>query len=302
MKTLQLSTIVLLLSSAFYSCTKDLSAPTNPTGAANSQGSDKATASIVNFNINPKPVYKSSTVEITGTLQFTRAVNRFNVILEKSTEKNAAGEWINFVETTYKENVDLDKTGQGNNQQNVTATTFPFKFTFPAKELGVRTTGWRVHVTGGDVHNDWVGNATLDILEDPCVQTFTVTSDVAAEDQGNGNFKFTVTYQLTSPNAIGALHFQGGATSGGQFQHELVDDELVGLVVRKKNNQNTILQWDGALEPCQPVTLSFSYIRKFACPAEAATVTGEWTATAAGMEPYTVAPLTYSCNPDGTKK
>lgn len=315
MKTLQLSTIVLLLSCAFFSCTKDFPASTEP-GSVPLGNGEQAIADVIDFTVDPNPAYLSSTIKVSGTLQFNKPVNKFNYSVQISTTEdgtNADGsiKWIDFQDINdivdpdieeSSEHIDLGSTGEGRNRRLVTATTFPFEFEVPASEIGLGKTGWRIHVNGGDAENVWIGDETLEIVES-CVETFTIGHDVDARNIGDGNYEFTITYTLKSPDDVENIHFQGGATSGGQFQHVLVEGSLKGgLQVRHDNKQNTVLFYDGPLTKCEPLELSFKYIRKFSCPAEAATVTGQWTATAVGMEPYIVAPLTYSCNPDGTKK
>ena len=110
---------------------------------------------------------------------------------------------------------------------------------------------------------------------------------------GNGLYEFTVTYTLTSPNGVTGVKFQGGATSGGQFQHELTDN---GPFAVKANNQNSVLTWNGDLSACTAKNLTFKYRRNFSCPTTAATVTGNWKASVGESVLGEIAPLTYSCN------
>lgn len=137
----------------------------------------------------------------------------------------------------------------------------------------------------------------LDVEEGCDVTTLTVTPSAVAKDLGNGNYEFTITYILKSPNAMEDIHFQGGATSGGQFEHTLNEADLVGLKVRNKNNQNNVLYWDGSLEPCKAVTLSFKYTRRFSCPQDnLSEVTGDWSVSGGGLlEPKAVDPVKFDC-------
>lgn len=132
----------------------------------------------------------------------------------------------------------------------------------------------------------------VDVIQ-PCVQAFTIGSNVSATNLGNGQYEFTVTYTLTSPVDVSGVKFQGGATSGGHFDHAMTD--LGNTVVVNANLQNTVLKWEGDLHACQPQTVWFKYKRDFSCPATDEEVTGGWSAKTMTAELGSLSPLTYSC-------
>lgn len=130
-------------------------------------------------------------------------------------------------------------------------------------------------------------------VSDPCVQTFDIKGGVTATDNEDGTYNFTIKYTLTSPVDVAGVKFQGGATAGGQFLHDMVDFGNTTLV--HNNNQNTVLKWVGDLKACQPQEVTFTYKRKFSCPATNALVTGDWSASVGATELGTIAKLPYSC-------
>ena len=125
-----------------------------------------------------------------------------------------------------------------------------------------------------------------------CVQELTVKPQVTAVNKGDGLYEFTISYILTSPKDVNGIKFQGGATSGGQFEHTLTD---IGTMVAKDNKQNTVLKWEGDLKACTPQILYFRYVRRFSCPETDAQVAGNWSIEAAGVKLIEIAPLKYSC-------
>ena len=133
----------------------------------------------------------------------------------------------------------------------------------------------------------------VEVIND-CVTEFTIDSDVSAMDLGNGLYKFTISYTLTSPLAVSNVKFQGGATAGGNSGHEITD--LGNTTVVNANNNNTVVKWEGNLEACKPQVVTFTYTRNFSCPATDATVTGNWKASVGETILGEIAPLTYSCN------
>ena len=131
-------------------------------------------------------------------------------------------------------------------------------------------------------------------VKNDCVTTFTIDSDVSASDLGNGLYEFTISYTLTSPEAVSNVKFQGGATAGGNSGHAITERGNTTIV--NANNNNTVVKWEGNLEACTPQVVTFTYTRNFSCPATDATVTGSWKASVGETILGEIAPLTYSCN------
>lgn len=126
-----------------------------------------------------------------------------------------------------------------------------------------------------------------------CVTAFTIDSDVSAMDLGNGLYEFTISYTLTSPEAVSNVKFQGGATAGGNSGHSL---QFGNTTLVNANNNNTVIKWEGDLEACKPQVVTFTYTRNFSCPVIGAIVTGNWKASVGDVTLGEIAPLTYSCN------
>jgi hypothetical protein len=133
------------------------------------------------------------------------------------------------------------------------------------------------------------------IVSRPCVEKFTIDSDVSGVNKGNGVYEFTVNYTLSTPVDIDGVHFQGGATAGGNTSHAITY-RSAGLNIRHANNNNTVLEWDGDLKACTPKVFTFKYTRNFSCPATMETVTGNWSASSSDGTLGEIAPLVYSCN------
>ena len=133
------------------------------------------------------------------------------------------------------------------------------------------------------------------IVSRPCVEKFTIDSHVSGVNKGKGVYEFTVTYTLSSQMDIDGVHFQGGATAGGNSNH-VVTYRSAGLNIKHANKNNTVLEWDGDLKACTPQVITFSYTRNFSCPATMETVTGNWSASTSKEELGEIAPLVYSCN------
>jgi len=134
----------------------------------------------------------------------------------------------------------------------------------------------------------------VDVIQQTCVTTFTIGSNVSAVNLNNGLYEFTITYTLTSPVDVSNVKFQGGATAGGNSGHSITD--YGNTVVVNANNNNTVVKWVGDLKACTPQTVSFKYTRNFSCPATDAYVTGDWSASTSTQDLGTISRLTYSCN------
>lgn len=308
MKTLKMSSLAAVIACLylFASCTKDsLEAPlaSSPesydsyTSAAAKGGAGKesqapvdesetkkATVTFTAFEIKTSPSNIGSTIGINGTVTFSEPIYKAQIIVEKATTKDAAGKWNNWTAVPgFGGKLELGKA-------DAPQASFSFTNAFTATEVG--ETGWRIHVTGGEAVNSFSDENILVIRD--CVQDLTIEPQVTGKDLGDGNYELTVTYKLTSPVAIANFTFQGGASSGGQFQHELKASE--GFSV-KHNNQNSVLTYAGSLEACTPLEIGFTYTRKYSCAEDVASaVTGNWTMVVNNEIVKEVAPLTYSCN------
>lgn len=310
MKTLNLRSFAALAVclSLFASCTKDiessaistssesdyLSAATrkgtgleeaNTQENAPNENANKALVTFTTFELVSNPATVGSTINLNALITFSEGVKLANIIVEKATAKDSDGNWMDWNAVgNFGGKIQIKK-------EDAAVTTYAFSNSFTATEAG--ETGWRIHVTGGDVENAFSDEVTLKVID--CVKEFTVKPDVTGEDLQNGTYEFTVTYTLTSPEDLTNVKFQGGATSGGQFQHTMLTTS--GFTGQKDLNQNTVLTYEGELKACTPVVLSFTYIRKFDCATMAGTeVTGDWKATVNNVVVKEIAPLTFSCN------
>jgi hypothetical protein len=142
----------------------------------------------------------------------------------------------------------------------------------------------------GTQHDYCVNVAAACNIQDFGITGVATAVPVAGEE---GMYEFTITFTLKTPEAIENIHFQGGATAGGQFEHELTDKG--DMTVLHDNKQNTVLYWEGSLTDCGTESLTFKYKRRFSCPATDAVVTGDWTATVGGTQIGVPVWVTYSC-------
>ena len=175
-------------------------------------------------------------------------------------------------------------------------------FTFTPAEAGTCAYEFKASFNGGagpggtacgNTYKAMQTEGCLAVTND-CVTEFTIDSDVSANDLGNGLYEFTISYTLTSPEAVSNIKFQGGATAGGNSGHAIT--HLGNTTVVNANNNNTVVKWEGDLEACKPQVVTFTYTRNFSCPASAAAVTGNWKASVGDVTLGEIAPLTYSCN------
>lgn len=282
MKTLQLSTLVLLLVSVFSSCTKEEA--TKNDGAVNATGRNKANAAIeINYNPNPAPL--SSTVYVTGTLTFDKAVNQFSYTVEKSTTQNGTDAngniiWTDFQPTKYTETVKL--------VDGVTATTFPLHFDFPASDAGLGKTGWQLHISGQDVKNVVLGAKTLEIVNDPpACNGLTLEGKVidAAPTEGEqGMYTFTVQYTVNPCDLkFNMLKTQGGLTNG------IVLLESVGGLDRQPGSStNKVITWTegekgGAELPSGNRVYTVKFKKAYSGSGEIE-LTGDWSVSASLLD------------------
>lgn len=308
MKALKLSTLAACLLLFAVSCTKSsdtLSSSSTSTtssqnavfgakaggpgneqqGGAQVQSNQPKDLTSITITLNPNPVNQNSNYTVTGTVVFPETVETGKVVIERAVDANDdytsvenADDWIQF----YVENI----------TSSVTSYTIT-KTALATEDPGFY--GFRLHFIpsgGAGVKSGKSTEVNLEVKR-ACVNTFTIKGNATAVPVGNGNYEFTITYELTSPVDVTGVKFQGGATSGGQFAHNVTnygDFEVVNA-----NLQNTVLKWTGDLTACQPKTLTFKYKRQFSCPATNALVTGDWSASAGGTELGTIAKLPYSC-------
>jgi hypothetical protein len=192
--------------------------------------------------------------------------------------------------------VDTDGNGTPDAENvNVTSIIDEVNYTFTPTVPGTPAHNFRVHYIGANCRgfaNSFSTGFPLNVVA-ACVQSFDIQKGATAVNNGDGTYDITITYILTSPKDVTGVKFQGGATSGGQEKHEMVDYGNTKVV--HNNNQNTVLKWEGDLVACQPQTVNFTYKRKFECPATNAVVTGNWTAKQGETLLADPVQVTYSC-------
>jgi hypothetical protein len=200
------------------------------------------------------------------------------------------GQWV-------AKTVDTDGDGTPDaDNVNVTSIIDEVNYTFTPTTPGTPAHNFRVHYIGANCRgyaNNFSDGFPLNVVA-ACVQSFDIQKSASAVNNYDGTYTFTITFTLTSPNELTGVKFQGGATSGGQDKHDMLSME--NLVVVNDNKQNTVLAWEGNLEKCKPQTMSFSYKRKFACPATEAAITGTWTAKQGETLLAEPVQVTHSCN------
>ena len=287
MKTLTLSSIALLFLSIFTSCEKSTDSLVEDgfsssnalrvgTPANSSPNTSVDPSLVVVFNPNPAELDK--TVSVIGSFDPTTGVaipdcgklQLFQMI---------AGDWIKVAEA------------------DISAAVHAVSYDFIPSVSGEDVYQFRTHFikSGGGCNGfntHFSDSYFLDVVK-PCVSVFTITPSVAAVNIGVGLYEFTITYTLTSPVDVEGIKFQGGATACGNSGHQVTD--LGNTSVVNANNNNTVLKWEGNLTACTPKEISFKYTRNFSCPANAASITGQWTAVQGATLLAAIDPLPYSC-------
>lgn len=324
MKTLKLSSLAAVIAclSLFTACTKDFETTAAPSSTASydlnetsnaKRGNDletldnslnkrksKIELSGIDITLSPQRVNINNEVIVTGTIVSPELLSEGVLFFERSAKVDANGDVTAYVPSQFVETDPSFKWVRYNKEiaiSSLTPTLINSEYVYKISELFLATEkgdfGWRLHFQSrsNEAFNKTSSGIDLTVID--CVQKLTIEPNVTAENIGNGNYAFTVTYKLTSPVDMDNIKFQGGATSGGQFQHDLTTSP--GFEV-KHNNQNSVLTYAGSLKACTPLELSFTYIRKFNCPATDAAVTGEWKLESNNIEVAKVAPLLYTCN------
>jgi hypothetical protein len=286
MKIVSFSTLILILTSVFSSCSKDLGNSSSADDANSIAGVQVASNGVVSTkkpvltpSQDPAPVNKGNSV----TIRYSAADATSGAAVQCGRIKIyqwLAGTWTEVASGT--------APTVSFTLQTLTADDCAYKFRAGFDPGG--TNQCRGSYTGVDY---LLGQEfCVDVVE-PCVDVFTIDGHTEAKDLQNGLYEFTITYTLTSPVDVEGVKFQGGATAGGKTGHAITDVgdfEYVNI-----NNNNTVLKWVGDLKACTPKVLSFKYTRNFSCPADGALVTGDWSASTVAGELGVIAKLPYNC-------
>lgn len=315
MKALKLSSIALCVFALISSCTKDsletstasssslqsvLGANGKGTAEPQSGGSQQGGGqsnqpqdlTSITITLNPNPVNQGSNYTVTGNVVFPVAVTTGRVVIERAVDEDADGKVIGYTSVANADDwVEFDSKEITASTTNYTIT----KTTTATEAPGFY--GFRLHFIpsgGAGVKSGKSTEVNLEVKRVCIVNAFTVTpEETEAVDNGDGTYTFTIAFTLASPEDVNGIKFQGGATSGGQFKHEMVS--FGNTVLVHDNNQNTVLKWEGDLKACTPQKVTFSYKKKFSCPATDAVVTGEWTAKVGEVLYGQPVWATYSC-------
>jgi hypothetical protein len=284
MKTLTFSTLTLLFSCIFSSCSKDIASNASAgNGAlAATVASDASTDKkpVLSPSQTPVPAIKGNSVTISyaGSDATTGAAVQCGRI---KIYQWLGGQWIE-VASGNAPIVSVTISAE-------TAEDCAYKFRAGFDPGGSNQCRGAYSAVDYLTQQDFCA----DVIE-PCVDVFTIDGQASATDLSNGLFEFTISYTLTSPVDVSGVKFQGGATAGGNSGHAITnvgDFQYVNV-----NNNNTVLKWEGDLTACTPKVLTFKYTRNFSCPASGALVTGDWKASLGDMQLGSIDKLPYSCD------
>lgn len=289
MKSLRLSGFAaLLLFSALYSCKKDSSTLSGSSGSnlllagRNGGGGNTGPASKIDptlvVNFNPDPATVNQPVTVTGTFDGNTTIPDCGQL--QLFQRNIDGiTWDKVADVT------------------VSSSVHAVSYTFTPTTVGDNAYEFYVHyIASGGGCTDFGENKSASYFLDvqsQCVSVFTITPSISAQDMGNGLYEFSVTYTLTSPVDVTGIKFQGGATAGGNYGHEVTD--FGNTVVVNQNLNNTVLKWEGDLTACTPQEIHFKFTRQFSCPATNELITGAWSASAGATVLGSIDPVPYSC-------
>ncbi|HET9824480.1 MAG TPA: hypothetical protein VFP87_04060 [Chitinophagaceae bacterium] len=280
MKSLKLSGIAaLLLFSVFYSCKKDSSTLSSSNlvtsrsgGPGGTSGATVNPTMVVTFNPDPATVNQSVTV--TGSFDGATAIPDCGKL---QLFQKIDGTWVKVADA------------------DVSSSVHSVAYNFTPTVAGDDAYEFYVHyISAGcsGFSENKSGSFFLDV-QNQCVSVFTIAPSITATNLGNGLYEFSVTYTLTSPVNVTGIKFQGGATAGGNYGHQVTD--LGNTVVVNETLNNTVLKWEGDLTACTPQEIHFKFTRQFSCPATNALITGAWSASAGGVTLGSIDPVPYSC-------
>lgn len=280
MKSLKLSGIAaLLLFSVFYSCKKDSSTLSSSNlltsrsgGPGGTSGASVSPSMVVTFNPNPATV--NQPVTVTGSFDGSTAIPDCGKL---QLFQKIDGSWV--------------KVADADVSSSVHSVTYSFTPTIAGEDVYE----FYVHYisTGCSGFSENKSASYFLDVQNQCVSVFTITPSITATNLGSGLYEFSVTYTLTSPVNVTGIKFQGGATAGGNYGHEITDFGNTVLVNATLNN--TVLKWEGDLTACTPQEVHFKFTRQFSCPATNELITGGWSASAGGVVLGSIDPVPYSC-------
>ena len=274
MKSVKLSGIAaFVLIVLLYSCKKD----TSSTLASRSGPSSVKIDPTLTATFNPDPATVNQPVTVTGTFDGATAIPDCGKL--QLFQRDADG-------------VTWDKVADVNVSSSVHAVTY----TFTPTTAGDKAYEFYVHFVpsgGCDGFGENKSESYFLNVHTQCVSVFTINPSISAENWNNGLYEFTITYTLISPVDVTGIKFQGGATAGGSYGHQMTD--YGNTVVVNANLNNTVLKWEGNLTACTPQEVHFKFTRQFSCPATNELITGAWSASAGGVVLGSIDPIPYSC-------
>jgi hypothetical protein len=274
MKSVTLSGIAaFVLIVLLYSCEKDTSnALANRSGPSSVKIDPSLTATF-----NPDPATVNQPVTVTGTFDGATAIPDCGKL--QLFQRDADG-------------VTWDKVADANISSSVHEVTY----TFTPTTAGDNAYEFYVHFVpsgGCDGFGENKSESYFLDVQTQCVSVFTINPSISAENLGNGLYEFTISYTLISPVDVTGIKFQGGATAGGNYGHQITD--FGNTVVVNANLNNTVLKWEGDLTACTPQEVHFKFTRQFSCPATNELITGAWSASAGGVVLGSIDSIPYSC-------
>ena len=274
MKSVKLSGIAaFVLIVLLYSCKKD----TSSTLASRSGPSSVKIDPTLTATFNPDPATVNQPVTVTGTFDGATAIPDCGKL--QLFQRDADG-------------VTWDKVAD----VNVSASVHEVTYNFTPTTAGDKAYEFYVHFVpsgGCDGFGENKSESYFLNVHTQCVSVFTINPSISAENWNNGLYEFTITYTLISPVDVTGIKFQGGATAGGSYGHQMTD--YGNTVVVNANLNNTVLKWEGNLTACTPQEVHFKFTRQFSCPATNELITGAWSASAGGVVLGSIDPIPYSC-------